>query len=133
MRAKELDRIMRDLQINASVGLKESVDIISSIFNDTKEEEQRCRQSPTFSETSECALAIKAFAEAVAKMRALLPRLIVLLNRVLDFAKRPGAGFDIRKTRRDFNNLLTEGQALALELQFALADMREKCKCPDEA
>jgi hypothetical protein len=132
VRAKELDRIMRDLQINSSVGLKESVDIISAIFTDTKEEEQRCRQSPTFVETPECAAAIRAFAAAVAKMRSLLPRLIAMLNRILDFAKRPHTGLDIRKTRLDFNKLLAEAQALAAELQFALADMRQACKCPDE-
>ncbi len=133
VRAKELDRIMHDLQINASVGLKESVDIISSIFADTKEEEQRCRKSPTFSETPECTLAIREFAEAVRQMQTLLPRLVSLLFRILDAAKRPhaSAGFDVFKMRIDFNSLLAEAQALAFELQVALAVMREKCKCPD--
>ena len=30
------------------------------------------------------------------------------------------------------NRLLAEAQKLALDLQMALADMRDRCKCPDQ-
>lgn len=131
VRAKELDRIMRELQINAVVGLKESVDIVNAIFNGSKEEEQRCRQSPTFEATPQCIQAMRDFSAALIKMQSLMPRLISLLNRIINYAKFPHSGLDIMKTRSDFNKLLADAQALAFELQISLSEMREKCKCPD--
>jgi hypothetical protein len=131
VRAKELDRIMRELQINAAVGLKESVDIVNAIFNGSKDEEQRCRQSPTFEETPQCIQALREFSVALTKMQSLMPRLISLLNRIINYVKFPHSGLDIMKTRLQFNKLLADAQSLAFELQIALADMREKCKCPD--
>ena len=133
VRAKELDRIMRDLKINASVGLQESVDIVTAIFTDSKEMEQRCRQSPTFQETAECAEAIRLFVIAVANVQALLPRLTALLFTILNFKNAPHSGIDIFKTRAVFDKLLADAQAAAFELQLALSDMRQNCKCPDEA
>jgi hypothetical protein len=123
---------MRDLQINASVGLKESVDVIEAIFTDTKDEEQRCRQSPTFTLSPECAEAMRDFAKISSDLRALLPRLIRLVTTIIDNVRFPNRGLDIRRMRVDFNRLLAEAQQLAFDLQLALADMRDKCKCPDE-
>ncbi|PZU83631.1 MAG: hypothetical protein DI527_23800 [Chelatococcus sp.] len=131
VRAKELDRILRALQVSSMTGLRESVDIINSIFSDSKDEEQRCRQSPTFQETPECTAAMRRFAETLKKMQSLLPRLMKALQEVLDFAKRPHAGFDIMKLRLAFNKIVKDAQALSFDLQVDLADMREKCKCPE--
>ncbi len=128
VRAKELDRILKDLRINASIGVKESLDLIISIVGDPQTEINRCRQSPTFQNSIECSLALQEFARIAAKIRNIIPKLELLVQ-ILTTNRESGR--DFQKIRINFNRLLKEIQQDTADLQVSLANLKDKCNCPD--
>lgn len=128
VRAKELDRIMKGLQINSSTGLKEALDLVVAVANGTIDEKNRCQQSPTFLASAECTAATLEFEAVVGRLRGLVARLIKLLAQLTTQRR---SDRNPRGLRLQFNALIAEAQAEAFNLQLALAGMREACKCPD--
>jgi hypothetical protein len=125
IRAKELDRIMKGLQINANTGLKDAIDLLIAVANGTIEEQNRCRQSPTFLPSGECAEAFREFSAIVARLNVQVAALFQLL---LQLTTQRSSFTNLQALRVRFNALMAAAQQEAINLQVSLANMREVCK-----
>jgi peptidoglycan hydrolase-like protein with peptidoglycan-binding domain len=128
VRAKELDRILGELNVHTQNAFQAAVNVIIAVTNDTVDQSNDCRKSPTFIPSPECLKEIQAF-------RAILQRIrnqVFELNQLIQlFLIGGGRGLSVHALRTTINNLINRARQNAVDLQVALANMKEKCKCPD--
>jgi peptidoglycan hydrolase-like protein with peptidoglycan-binding domain len=128
-RAKELDRIMKTLQISMNLKFEEAVSLIESIADESIDASKKCGNSPTFNPSPECKEAIRAFIAVAARVRKEIIDVKLLIS-LFNTAVR-GGRVDVRHLRLNIENFLRRMQQNAVDLQTAQADMRDKCNCPE--
>ncbi len=126
--AKELDRVMGELKNAVVTGFNESVDLVLDIVKTTVDDANRCGKSPGFNPSPECK-------EAIRNLRAIRDRISGQLSKVrqliAQFVSGNLQGLPISTLKTDINRLISQMQKNAADIQVALADMKDKCNCPD--
>jgi peptidoglycan hydrolase-like protein with peptidoglycan-binding domain len=130
VRAKELDRILKQLGVGMKVNFEEAISLIVSIADETIDAANKCRNSPTFNPSPECADAIRMFKLVADRIRNQLfdNHFRLLLNL---FQQGKGGRFDVREIRRQIEVILSRMRQNAIDLQVELQNMRDKCNCPE--
>jgi hypothetical protein len=130
VRAKELDRILKQLGVGMKVNFEEAISLIVSIADETIDAANKCRNSPTFNRSPECADAIRTFKLVADRIRNQLFdnhfRLLLSL-----FQQGKGGRFDVREIRRQIEVILSRMRQNVIDLQVELQNMRDKCNCPE--
>ena len=127
-RAKELDRLLGELRISMKFKFQDAAKLVVSIANETIDARNQCRKSPTFTLSPECEDAFLRFGQIADRIRAQVPDIFVLIG---IFLSGSGGRFDVREVRRQIEALLLRMQQNAVDLQVELANLRDKCKCPE--
>lgn len=131
VRAKELDRIVQQLGLSLNVKFEEAIAIIVSVADETIDAANKCRQSPTFNASPECAEALQQFKFIVERIRnQLRDSTFKLLLALFKKGSQSGA-FDVREIRRQIEVALNRMRQNAVDLQVELQNMRDKCNCPE--
>ena len=107
---------------------QDAVKLVVSIANETIDARNQCRKSPTFTLSPECEDAFLRFGQIADRIRAQVPDIFVLIG---IFLSGSGGRFDVREVRRQIEALLLRMQQNAVDLQVELANLRDKCKCPE--
>lgn len=131
VRAKELDRIVQQLGVSLNVKFEEAIAIIVSVADETIDAANKCRQSPTFNASPECAEALQQFKFIVERIRNQLRDSTFKLLLVLFKKGSQSGAFDVREIRRQIEVALNRMRQNAVDLQVELQNMRDKCNCPE--
>lgn|GEM_PF-5046423 len=121
IRARELSRHVDELREFAKVKIDAELTRVEQEIRALQSAQDRCRLSPTFVNSAECAQAMAAFGIAVAKAFA---KLVELSAAAVDQRTSPSIAGHLR-----VRALLSELNQLMAQARAAKEDMRLKCRC----
>jgi hypothetical protein len=128
IRARELDRLLDRMKAGTNHGFEKAVEVINAIVGDTMSDVDQCKNSPTFTPSPECAEAMRQIGFIRDRIRNQMREVDGLITLFLIGRMR---GLPNQTLRTQVERIMQRMGQNAIDLQVELADMRDKCNCPD--